>query len=69
MYPPIYGMFNTGFVQSNAAQYRQEQEQNIASVVKAFSDFMDGIEKVAPEYQNALCQQICYMLFMRMGKR
>ena len=68
MYPPIYGMFNTGFIQSNAAQYRYKQEQNIASVVKAFNDFLDGVEKVAPEYQSALCEQICYANVARMNR-
>lgn len=52
-----YGIFNPQYLnqfqaQQMEAQRNQEQQKNIADMVKAISDFCEAARKVHPDYQQ-----------------
>lgn len=50
---PYINMFNVPYIQQQAQQqYHQSQIQEVQKCAKALHDFLEGIDKIEPNYQN-----------------
>ena len=61
MYNPYYNnMFNVDYIRQQAQQqYHLKQTAQIAECVHKLDDLLDGMEKIAPEYQSAALTALC----------
>ena len=61
MYNAYYNnMFNVDFIQRQAQQqYHLKQTAQIAECAHKLDDLLDGMEKIAPEYQSAALAAFC----------
>ncbi len=50
---PYINMFNVPYIQQQAQQqHHQSQMMEVEKCAKALHDFLDGIDKIEPNYQN-----------------
>ena len=50
---PYIDMFNYQYIQQQAQQHHISQVLEVQKCAKALHDFLDGIDKIEPNYQQA----------------
>lgn len=59
----LYNIFNQSYIQQQIQQqHHVEQVKQVEDTVKALKDFLDGIDKIEPPYQNGASAEICIVL-------
>lgn len=59
----LYNIFNTPYINQQAQQQHHfRQVKQVEDTAKALKDFLDGIDKIEPAYQNVASTQFCSIL-------
>lgn len=59
---PYIDMFNYQYIQQQAQQHHNNQLMEVQKCAKALHDFLDGIDKIEPNYQKAASAEFCSIL-------
>lgn len=59
---PYIDMFNYQYIQQQAQQHYISQVLEVQKCAKALHDFLDGIDKIEPNYQQAAGAEFCSIL-------
>lgn len=59
---PYIDMFNYQYIQQQAQQHHISQVLEVQKCAKALHDFLDGIDKIEPSYQQAASAEFCSIL-------
>lgn len=66
---PIYEIFNKSYIEQQAQQQNhQNQIIEIQKSAKALKDFLDGVDKIQPAYQQIANAEFCEILLEYMKK-
>ncbi len=68
---PIFEMFNNAYIQQQAMQQQQNHINQVIEVqksAKALKDFLEGTDKILPEYQQMATAEYCAVLYEYMRK-
>lgn len=61
---PIYNIWNNDYIRQQAQQnHHLEQIKQVQDTAKALKDFLDGCDKIEPNYQSAASAEFCAILF------
>ncbi|MCD7770263.1 MAG: hypothetical protein LUH36_09155 [Oscillospiraceae bacterium] len=60
---PLYDILNTNYITQQAKQqHHSEQVKQVQEAAKALKDFLDGCDKIEPEYQSDANAEFCAIL-------
>ena len=68
-----YGIFNPQYLNAYQAQQREiqrqwEQNKNVADLTKALKDFLDAMENVHPDFQQAAFEACAFTILAHQAK-
>lgn len=67
---PVYNIWNYDYInRQSQQQYHQSQVYQVVDCVNKLRDFLDSIEKVDPNYQEALMAECCAVLINHAQRR
>ena len=57
---PLYEIFNQQYIQQQMQQMHHfQQVKQVQDTAKALKDFLDGLDKIEPPYQDAASAEFC----------
>lgn len=66
---PLYNIWNYDYIQQmQQQQHHWEQVKQVQDTVKALRDFLNGMDRIEPPYQNGATAEICAVLIEYMNK-
>lgn len=65
---PLYNIWNYDYIQQMQQQHHLEQVKQVQDTVKALRDFLDGMDRIEPPYQEAATREICAVLIQYMNR-
>ena len=66
---PFNNIWNYDYIQQQAQmQHHFSQVKQVQDTAKALYDFLDGLDKIEPAYQNAANEEFCTILLVFLNK-
>lgn len=60
---PLYNIWNNDYIKQQAQQQHHfEQIKQVQDTAKALKDFLDGMQKIEPAYQDLATKEFCYII-------
>ncbi len=59
---PYIDMFNYQYIQQQAQQHHISQVMEVQKCAKALHDFLNGLDKIEPNYQQTASAEFCSIL-------
>lgn len=65
---PYINMFNYPYIQQQAQLHHINQVIEIQKCANALKDFLDGVDKIEPDYQQAASEEFCSIILSYISK-